>query len=172
VIDEAYGAFAGKSLRPLAERHPNVAMMGTLSKIGFAAARVGWVSLPRKLADEVEKTRQPYNLNGLSQAVATLALTELWPTLEAQVRAICEERTRLGSQLATLAGLTVFPSDANFFLVRCTGDALGLAAALLERGISVRAFRDTSGPLVGHLRITVGTPDENDMLLSALRTLL
>jgi len=172
IIDEAYGAFAGKSLSALAARYPNVAMMGTLSKIGFAAARVGWAALPRRLADEVEKTRQPYNLNSLSQAVATLALTELWPTLEAQVAAICEERTRLARELAQFPALTVFPSDANFFLVRCASDALGLAAALLEHGVSVRAFRDESGPLAGHLRITVGTAAENDRLIAALRTLL
>ena len=171
VIDEAYGAFSGGTLRALMERHDNVAMMGTLSKIGFAAARVGWVELPRWLADEVEKTRQPYNMNSLSQTVATLALTELWPTLEAQVAAIREERARLASALSTLGTLTVFPSDANFILVRLQGDAQQVAADLLTRGVSVRAFKDASGRLAGHLRITVGTPSENELLLTSLRAL-
>jgi histidinol-phosphate aminotransferase len=172
VIDEAYGAFSGRTLSPLMARFPNVAVMGTLSKIGFAAARVGWVRLPRELADAVEKSRQPYNLNSLSQAVATLALTELWPTLEAQIAAIREERTRLGEALAELPRLTLFPSDANFFLVRVERDAQELAARLLERGVSVRAFKSASSRLAGHLRITVGTPAENDLLLANLRPLL
>jgi histidinol-phosphate aminotransferase len=171
IIDEAYGAFAGRTLRSLSSRYDNVAMMGTLSKIGLAALRVGWVELPRKLAEHVEKVRQPYNLNALSQAVAELALTELWPVLEQQVADIRGERTRLGAGLRGLDKLTVFPSDANFFLVRFAGDSEALARDLLARGISVRAFKG-SAALAGHLRITVGTPAEDDMLLSALRELI
>jgi histidinol-phosphate aminotransferase len=171
IIDEAYGAFTGKTLAALSERYDNVAMMGTLSKIGMAGLRVGWVRLSRKLADEVEKVRQPYNLNSLSQAVATLALTELWPTLETQIADICQERARLAGLLHSIPRLTVFPSDANFFLVRVNGDAEQLAKQLLERGVSVRVFKGQSGPLAGHLRITVGTPAENDLLIDALRAL-
>lgn len=170
IVDEAYGAFSGATLRPLTERFPNVAMMGTLSKIGFAAARVGWVELPRALADEVEKARQPYNLNTLSQVVATLALTELWPLLEQQITLIRQERSRLADELRSVPRLHVFPSDANFFLVRVDGASEGLDRALRDRGVSVRAF--TSGRLAGHLRITVGTPDENGLLVRSLRALL
>lgn len=172
IIDEAYGAFSGKTLASYAEQYDNVAMMGTLSKIGMAALRVGWVQLSRALADEVEKVRQPYNLNSVSQAVATLALTDLWPILEEQISAIRTERTRLGQALAEIPGLAVNPTDANFFLVRVAEDAEELAKSLLERGISVRAFKGAMGPLAGHLRITVGTPDENALLLDALRDVL
>ncbi len=171
IIDEAYGAFTGKTLAALSVRYDNVAMMGTLSKIGLAALRVGWVRLSRKLADEVEKVRQPYNLNTLSQAVATLALTELWPIIEAQIADIRQERTRLEGMLHSIPYLTVFPTDANFFLVRVAGDAEDIAKELLERGVSVRAFKGSTGPLAGHLRITVGTPAENELLVYALRTL-
>lgn len=169
VIDEAYGAFHGSTLSELADRHANVAIMGTLSKIGFAAARVGWVRLSPALAGQVEKTRQPYNLNTLSQLVATFALTELWPTLEAQIALVREQRTRLARELASIPMLTVFPSDANFFLVRVDGDASELGRELLERGVSVRAFHGASGRLANHLRISVGTPSENDLLLASLR---
>jgi len=172
IIDEAYGAFAGKTLAGFVERYDNVAMMGTLSKIGMAALRVGWVQLSRALADEVEKVRQPYNLNSLSQAVATLALTELWPVLQQQITAICDERRKLGEALARVPGLSVNPTDANFFLVHVGERAEELAKGLLERGISVRAFKGAMAPLSGHLRITVGTPDENALLLDALGTLL
>jgi histidinol-phosphate aminotransferase len=168
ILDEAYGAFAGRSLRALRDRYENVAMMGTLSKIGLAAARVGWVELPRALADQVEKVRQPYNLNSLSQAVATLALTELWPVLEGHVAQIRAERARLFERLSARPELHVYPSDANFFLVRVKGDAERLGHDLLTRGVSVRAFRGATGPLAGHVRITVGTPAENDLLMEAL----
>jgi histidinol-phosphate aminotransferase len=171
VLDEAYGAFAGKSSSALAERYDNVAMMGTLSKIGWAALRVGWVRLPRTLADEVEKVRQPYNLNSLSQAVATLALTELWPVVERQVQKIRAERARLESMLRGFERLYVHPSDANFFLVR-VGNAEELASKLLERGVSVRAFKGAQGALAGHVRITVGTPAEDDLLIESLRAVL
>lgn len=169
IIDEAYGAFSGKTLASLAARYDNVAMMGTLSKIGLAALRVGWVQLSRKLADEVEKVRQPYNLNSVSQAVATLALTELWPILQGQIEDIRTERTRLEGLLRSTDDLTVFPTDANFFLVRVASDAEELAKLLLARGVSVRAFKGAQGRLAGHLRITVGTPQENDLLIDALR---
>jgi histidinol-phosphate aminotransferase len=171
ILDEAYGAFAKKTLAPLMARYENVAMMGTLSKIGLAALRVGYVRLPRPLADEVEKVRQPYNLNSLSQAVATLALTELWPTLQKHIDAICSERDVLGAALGKQAKLAVYPSDANFFLVKVAGDAEALAAELLKRGVSVRAFKG-GGRLTGHLRITVGTPEENRLLLRSLAELL
>jgi histidinol-phosphate aminotransferase len=171
ILDEAYGAFSGKTLAHLAARYDNVALMGTLSKIGMAALRVGWAQLPRALADEIEKVRQPYNLSSPSQAVATLALTELWPTLEAHIGAIVEERARLADSLARFDALTVFPSDANFFLVRYDDYAEALATSLLAQGVSVRAFKG-KGPLSGHLRITVGTPEENQRLIAALDELL
>jgi histidinol-phosphate aminotransferase len=167
ILDEAYAAFAKKTLASYMDRYDNVAMMGTLSKIGLAALRVGYVRLPRPLADEVEKVRQPYNLNSLSQAVATLALTELWPVLQKHIEAICAEREVLGVALGKQANLAVFPSDANFFLVKVAGDAEALASELLNRGISVRAFKG-GGRLAGHIRITVGTPEENALLIGAL----
>jgi histidinol-phosphate aminotransferase len=171
ILDEAYVAFAPKSLRSLADRYENVAMLGTLSKIGLAAARVGWALLPRALADEVEKVRQPYNLNSLSQVVATLALTELWPVLSSQIAEIRTQREALQRALASVDALTVLPSDANFFLVRVASGAEALARELLARGVSVRAFKDPAGPLVGHLRITVGTATENQLLVDALRAI-
>jgi histidinol-phosphate aminotransferase len=170
IVDEAYVAFSPGTLRKLTERFDNIAMMGTLSKIGFAAARVGWVELPRVLADEVEKARQPYNLNTLSQVVATLALGELWPLLEQQIAQVRDERARLAHELRSVPRLQVFPSDANFFLVRVDGTTDGLDRALRERGVSVRLF--TAGRLEGHMRITVGTPEENALLVRSLHALL
>jgi histidinol-phosphate aminotransferase len=166
VIDEAYAAFAGRSLGSSCDRHDNVAVLGTLSKVGLAAARVGWARLHPALAAEVDKVRQPYNLNRLSETGAALALTEIAPVLDAQIADIVRARDALGTALAAVPGLTVHPSRANFFLVRVDGDAAAFAARLAARGVGVRAFGD---PLLsGCVRITVGTPDENAALLRAL----
>ena len=166
VIDEAYGPFAGRTLASWCDQHENVALLGTLSKIGLAAARVGWCRLPRALAVEVDKARQPYNLNALSQAVALLAFGELAPVLDEHVRRIVAERERLAAALDGLPAVAPYPSDANFLLCRVDTDVTKLAAQLAKDGIAIKQW--ASGPLAGHARITVGTPDENDRLLEAL----
>lgn len=169
VIDEAYGAFSGKTLSHWCDRHPNVALLGTLSKIGFASARVGWARLHPELAREVDKARQPFNLNSLSQEVGRLALTDLWPTVQTHVTAIVEERGRLAHALDGRPGLRVWPSDANFLLVKVQNeDAGALADRLHGLGVAVRHFGTGHGSLDGHIRITIGTPEEDRRLLEAL----
>lgn len=168
VIDEAYAAFAGRSLSSWCDEYANVALLGTLSKIGLAAARVGWARLPLALATEVEKARQPFNLNALSQAAGALALGELRPELDAHVAAIVAERARLAAAFSELRGLRFTPSQANFFLVRFASDPTPVVAALAAEGIAVRAFPGHGAALDHHVRITVGTPRENDALLAVL----
>jgi histidinol-phosphate aminotransferase len=168
VVDEAYGAFAGRTLAGLCNEHPNVAALGTLSKIGLAAARVGWGRLPPVLAVEVDKARQPYNLNALSQAVGLLALGGLAPVLDELVARVVDERERLAAELSALARFTVYPSAANFLLCRHDGDPDPLCADLRARGIAIKSLHAHGGALEHHLRITVGTPDENARLLDAL----
>ncbi|MEM7434582.1 MAG: histidinol-phosphate transaminase [Myxococcota bacterium] len=168
VIDEAYGPFASDSLADWCLEYPHCALLGTLSKVGFAAIRVGWIRLHGELAAELDKVRQPFNLNSLSQTVATLALTELAPTLAAQARSIATERARLASAVAERPGLRPFPSQANFVLVGVEGDAAAVANALLKREIAVRRFANASPRLARCLRITVGTPEENDRVVKAL----
>ncbi|MBW2461211.1 MAG: histidinol-phosphate transaminase [Deltaproteobacteria bacterium] len=169
VIDEAYAPFAGRSLGALVDDRPNVALMGTLSKVGLAGARVGFCRLPPSLAAHVDKARQPYNLSSLSLCAAELALTDLSAVLEGQVAAIVEERGRLESALREYAELRPLPSAANFILTEVEGRnaAARVAVALRKADIAVRAF-PAPGPLAKHLRITVGTPDQNDALLAAL----
>ncbi len=167
VIDEAYVAYAERSLADWCDRFSNVAVMGTLSKIGLAAIRFGWMRMHPALAAEVDKVRQPFNLNVLTQEIAVLALTELAPVFQAQVEQVVNERARLGSALNALDGLHVYPSAANFVLVRVDEDAAGLGERLLASGVAVRRFSGTR--LAGHIRITVGTPEENDLLLASLQ---
>ena len=170
IVDEAYGPFASTSLYGWCDRYPQVGLLGTLSKIGVAAARVGWVRLHSELSAEVEKVRQPFNLNALGQLTAELALTELAPILDEQVAAIVAERDVLVAGLRDDPRLTPYPTEANFVLVRVAdGDSQGLAEDLLARGVAVRSFHKYGGRLAGLIRITVGTPDENQALLRALR---
>lgn len=176
IIDEAYGAFADRSCYDWCEQYPQVGVLGTLSKIGLAAARVGWVRLHPWLAGEVDKVRQPFNLNALSQLAATLTLTELRGEFDERVAQVRAERQRLSDEIAGLPGLHAFPSEANFIFTR-VGDAApgrdqALAEALLVDGVAVRSFHKYGGRLAGHVRLTVGTPDENDTLLAALRNRL
>ena len=124
------------------------------------------------LAAELEKVRQPFNLNALSQEIATLALTDLAPALLGHVRSIVAERERLAKELALLPALSCFPSDANFLLVRYDGDITKLCENLLSRQIAVRRFTDGAAQLRHCVRITVGTPEENQRLVAALNEIL
>ena len=172
VLDEAYGPFTRVSYRDLRVSNPHVAQLQTLSKLGLAAARVGWAVLPKPIAAAVDKVRQPYNLNALSQRAAELCLTELAPHFERAVADIVEERSRLSSMLSSIDGVTVTPSEANFVWVSVPVDAGALHASLLAKGIVVRSFHASGKRLARQLRISVGTREENDALLAAMRASL
>ncbi|NOY91455.1 MAG: aminotransferase class I/II-fold pyridoxal phosphate-dependent enzyme, partial [Deltaproteobacteria bacterium] len=168
VIDEAYAPFAGESLSGWASEHANVGVMGTLSKVGLAGARVGWIRLPAALAAEVDKVRQPFDLSAPSQEMGRLALTTLWPELSANVDAIRRERARVAEALDALSGFHCYASDANFLLVRVEGDLDAIVDGLAKAGIAVRRFRDADPRLDHAFRVSIGRPEENDALLTAL----
>ncbi|MGB5416303.1 MAG: aminotransferase class I/II-fold pyridoxal phosphate-dependent enzyme, partial [Polyangiales bacterium] len=172
VIDEAYGAYSGQSFATFAEERPHCALMGTLSKVGFAGIRVGWVRIHEALSAELEKVRQPFNLNTASQIIATLALTDLAPLLEDQITSIVAEREGLAGELSRHEALHCYPSAANFLLVRYAGDIPTLCEALMEREIAVRQFSSGDSRLRSCIRITIGTPEENARLVQALRDIL
>jgi len=166
-IDEAYYAFSGgASLLDEVGRHPNLLLVRTVSKLGLAGLRVGLAIATPDWIGELEKLRMPYNVNVLSAAAAELLL-ERREVLEAQTRAILDERARLERALDAMPRVRRFPSAANFILVRVP-DAPAAFEALRERGILVRTFHGTH-PLLDHcLRLTVGTPDENTRMLEVL----
>jgi histidinol-phosphate aminotransferase len=169
VSDEAYVAFSGATHLPALAAHGNLVVMRTLSKAGMAGLRVGYTISSPAIAAVLEKVRGPYNLSALDQAAAELLVDEAAAWCEDRAREVVAERGRLAAGLAA-AGLEVLPSAANFVLVRCPDEAA--AGALWQRlaaaGISVRSFGPGAGPLARCLRITVGTPAENDTLLAAL----
>jgi histidinol-phosphate/aromatic aminotransferase/cobyric acid decarboxylase-like protein len=173
VLDEAYHEFSGQSAVPLLERHPNLVVLRTFSKaMALAGLRVGYLLASPELVREVNKARLPYNVNFLSQAAAVAAIGEYEGALAPTVRRLVGERERLLARLADVPGVRAFASDANFFLLECTGvDPKAVFAALLRRGVLVRDV--TSYPMLSRfLRVSVGSEAENDAFLHALGTAL
>jgi len=169
VVDEAYYPFSGLSFAGRLGRHPNLLLLRTLSKQGLAGLRLGYLAGPKAWIEVLDRLRLPYNINVLSQLSLEffLAHAEL---LAEQAQAICRERERLTRALQERE-LQVWPSRANFLLFRHPGRAAAIYAGLRERGVLIRAF--TGHPrLSDHLRVSVGTPAENDRFLSALEGLL
>ncbi|MGE0786521.1 MAG: histidinol-phosphate transaminase [Sandaracinaceae bacterium] len=165
VIDEAYAPFAGRTT-PFFGRHPNVATLGTLSKIGLAGLRVGWLRAPATLAHEIDKARPPYNLPTPSQSIAVELLTRHADVLDAGIRETIAERDRVVAALTALGSVRVRPSDANFILIEVP-DAARAHRHLADDGIQVRRFDDPR--LSSALRVTIGTRDENGALIASLR---
>ena len=167
IVDEAYVDFAGADAGPqleLRDAYPNVAVLRTLSKVGFAALRVGWLVAPAELVREIDKTRQPYNLPTPSQRGATFVLRDLGAEVARISAIIVSERARLAAGLAAL-GFNVTPSEANFLWVECERPADEVVSALAARGVLVKSFHASGGRLLKRMRITVGLAGENDRLL-------
>ena len=168
VLDEAYVDYAGASLRSFRARFPNVAIMRTLSKVGLAALRVGWLEADAGLVAEMDKARQPFNVSATSQAIAAAVLGTAWEEIGAHVAKVVVERARLSSRIAALGDFEVTPSAANFVWVKTPRPAEETFRALLEAKILVRSFHASGGRLARQIRITIGTPAENDRLVEAL----
>lgn len=175
VSDEAYLQYGGRTLLARLPELPNLVIMRTLSKIGLAGLRVGFVTAGPQIVWELEKVRPPYNLGSLNQRAALWMLRNHRDWMLARCADVVAERGRLSAALAALPGVRVFDSEANLILIRVgkAGDGTAGAAwrALAARGVLVRNF-DRPGPLSGCLRITPGTPAENDLFLAELAEIL
>jgi len=165
VIDEAYHAFARKTFMSRLSEFPNLIVMRTLSKLGLAGIRLGYAVGRPEWIREFDKVRSPYNVNSLTHAVAERLLAH-HDVLEAQAQSVVAERQRLDAELRKLSRVTVFPSDANFILVRVP-NAAAVFEGMRRRGVLVKNL-DTGVPLLeGCVRLTVGTPEENARCLAA-----
>jgi histidinol-phosphate aminotransferase len=165
LVDEAYGEFSGRSVIELIAKHKNLLVLRTFSKaFSLAGLRVGYLlGQPDTLAP-IAKVKLPYNADAFSQAVALAALGELG-LFEPRWAEARRERERLAQALAARPGTTVLPSEANFLCVR-TDDETGVLSSLAGAGILVRRVGD-AGALKGCLRVTVGSPAENDAVIAA-----
>lgn len=167
VLDEAYHVYAGKSFMRRLPEFPNLAVMRTVSKLGLAGIRLGYLAAHPPWIEQFNKVRQVYNVSVLTQIAAQFALEHL-EVLEEQAGKVLAERPGVGAALAALPGVTVFPSAANFFLIR-VADSDRTYERLRGQGVLVRNFNGAHPMLANCLRVTVGTPEENRILLSAMR---
>lgn len=166
VVDEAYYEFYGQSSQNLLAKYPNLIITRTFSKAyGLAAARVGYLMTNRTLAGIIGKVLLPYQINALSLAVASAVFSRREEVMPA-IREIIAERSRLASLLAGVGDISVFPSEANFLLIK-TVKSLELAKQLDIQGIGVRDFSKNPG-LDNCIRITVGTRQENEEVAEAI----
>ena len=166
VVDEAYGNFSGQTFLPLLEKYENLVILKTLSKIGLAALRIGFLIGPSPLVNELNKVRLPYNINSLSQAAAGFYL-DYEAVFLAQAAEIVRGREQLFSALQKLPGIRPYPSAANFIFFSCLSDTNRVYTTLREQGIMVRHF-PVAGNFTNCLRVTVGTQRENEIFLGAL----
>jgi len=172
VLDEAYAPFTDRSFLPRLGDWPNLLVMRTLSKMGLAGLRLGYLAGPNDWLAEIDKTRLPYNINVLTQVSATFALDhrEIFNEQTQQIRA---ERSRLFAALSGLDSVCPYPSETNFILLRAPAGQAGERFESLKRsGVLVKNLDGTQPLLEDCLRVTVGRPEENDIFLAALASVL
>lgn len=167
VVDEAYYAFARDSFIPQLGQYNNLLVMRTFSKLGMAGLRLGFLAGPAVWLGELEKLRLPYNVGVLPQVVAS-ALLAHHEVLLAQAEQIKQERGRLLAALGGSAGVSPYPSEANFILFR-VARATQVFEGLKQRGILIKNLDGGHPALTDCLRVTVGTPEENGRFIAALQ---
>jgi histidinol-phosphate aminotransferase len=167
IADEAYGEFAPWSALELVSEERPLVVVRTYSKVwSLAGVRLGFACAPTWMIAELEKVLLPYNLSVPTQVAGRIAL-EFVEEMEQRVASLVEERGRVFAALAASEGIEVCPSGANFLLFRVDGDAHVVWKRLVERGVLIRDF--SSWPRVENcLRVTIGTPHENDVFLAEL----
>jgi histidinol-phosphate aminotransferase len=170
VVDEAYFNFSKKTFLPLLNRYENLVILRTLSKVGFAAMRIGFLIGPPELITELNKVRLPYNLNTLSQIAAIFFLDHEEIFLD-QIHEIIRERKSLLEKLSNLEGIQPYPSDANFIFFSCTLDANNVYKQILRQGILIKPIKlPRSGQTC--IRVTVGKCEENEAFIQALKSVI
>lgn len=168
--DEAYAEFCDWTAVSMLSDYPNLIVSRTFSKaFGLAGLRIGYLIVHPEIAGELNKANIPYNLDLFSVLVAERLLDEeAW--MKKQVALLVDERERLFDSMRQLPGVTPFPSEANFITFEVTGAKMMLKR-LQEKGVLIRDM--TSYPLLeSSLRVTVGTPEENNIFLETLSDLL
>ena len=170
VFDEAYQPFSSRSWMNRVGTLPHVLVMRTLSKFGLAGVRLGYLAGPAPLVDEIDKVRPPYNISALN-AEATLFALEHGDEFARQATVLRSERERLQGALRKLPGVEAFPSEANMILVR-VADGAGVFEGMKRRGVLVKNVASLHPLLANCLRLTVGTTEENGLMIEALRASL
>jgi histidinol-phosphate aminotransferase len=172
VVDEAYHPFCQRSFMDRLPDYDNLLVLRTFSKLGLAGLRLGVLAGRAAWLHEFDKVRMPYNINSLTQASVRFALDHV-QVLESQAAQLRQDRETLYRALAAMPGVTPFPSAANFILFRLDGrSATEVFRQLCQRRVLIKNLDTADGPLKGCLRVTVGTPRENEAFLAALEKCL
>ncbi|PHS73764.1 MAG: histidinol-phosphate transaminase [Cycloclasticus sp.] len=172
VIDEAYQPFAQKTFLDKAHNFEQLLVMRTVSKLGLAGLRLGFLVGFTSLTDLLEKIRLPYNINIFTQLTACFAFKYI-DVLNAQAVAICEQREMLLKSLSLIEGVQVFPSDANFILFSLQANsAKRVFEALKKAGVLIKQMLNVPGLPKECLRVTVGSDSENKIFLEKIALIL
>jgi histidinol-phosphate aminotransferase len=171
VVDEAYQEFSGRTVVPLLHELPNLIVLRTFSKaMAMAGLRVGYFLSSPEITREVHKATLPYNLNVFSATAAEVAC-EKYELIQPTVDKIISEREHLFDELRAIDGVAVVPSQANFMLAKTPLKPKEIFAEFLSRDILVRDVSKYP-MLADYVRISVGSPEENDRLIAALKEIL
>ena len=170
VIDEAYTAFTTADYLNWLAEYPNLLVMRTFSKVGLAGLRLGMLFGQARWIEQINKLRLPYNINSLTQMTAVFALQH-FEVLKNQTEELVRQRKSLHAQLSRFSALTVYPSEANFILVKTqNGQAVALHQYLQTQNILVKKLDGGHPMLADCLRINVSSSEENGLLMQALTT--
>ena len=168
MVDEAYQSFSNeKSFIPFLDKYKNLIILKTLSKIGLAGLRLGFLIANEEIINEVNKVRLPFNVNSLSQAVAIEALKNKNSCAHILHQLFQKEKDCF-AMMKKIEGITPYRSDANFILFKVP-NADKVYYGLLKKGV---LLRNLTGVIENCLRVTVGTPGENTVFLRTLKQLI
>lgn len=168
VVDEAYAPFANASFIDQLANYENLLVMRTVSKLGLAGLRLGFLAGNTAILEQLNKIRLPYNINCLTQATASFALQNQ-QFLLAQTQTICQQRRQVLSALQAIPGIKAYASAANFILFKTLAKpADDVFTSLKQQGILIKNLSVQGGMLSHCLRVTIGKPEENQAFLSAL----
>ncbi|PPK74260.1 histidinol phosphate aminotransferase [Methylobacter tundripaludum] len=168
IIDEAYEPFADASFIDSLGQYDNLLVMRTVSKLGLAGLRLGYIAGKPDIIEQLHKIRLPYNINSLTQISADFALSNK-SLFDQQTQNICAERSIVFNRLNALNGITAYPSAANFILFKTPENrANEIFASIKQQGVLIKNLNAQGGLLADCLRVTVGKPEENAAFLAAL----
>lgn len=169
VIDEAYSDYSSDSCLSLLKKNKNLLIMKTMSKIGFAALRLGYLIGDKQILNAVNKIRLPYNISSISQLVATDFFKNS-KLLEKQIEVVKKERSKVFNFLSRIQNLKVFESDSNFILFEVK-KSKRLFELLKKENIIVKNF-PKNNKLENCLRVSIGLPKENKRFMSVVSSFL
>ena len=168
IVDEAYAPFADASFIDKLTVYSNLLVMRTVSKLGLAGLRLGFIAGNKDIIEQLNKIRLPYNINCLTQLTAEFALKN-YNLFEQQTQKICMDRTLILEQLNELSGMTAYPSSANFILFKTKeNQATPIFEHLKSAGILIKNLSPQGGLLTDCLRVTIGKTGENKLFIDAL----